>query len=95
MHRDKYNDYGRQQTGFDSDTERSFYGHWKNPKYSLELQEAEHHYRLNNDPDYFDEMKIQGFNIEMEELRQTPNFEEENIRFYCLYTVLVVGFGKT
>lgn len=95
MYRDKYNSYGRQQTGFDSETERSFYGHWKNPEYSFEQQEIEHSQRLNEIKGYTSEMKIQGFNIEMEELRQTPNFEEENLRFYCLYTVLVVGFGKT
>lgn len=37
----KYNNYGRQMTGFDSGNENSLFGHWTNPEYQYLNQDAE------------------------------------------------------
>ena len=39
----KYNNYGRQMTGFDSGIENSTFGHWRNPEYQQLNQDCDSH----------------------------------------------------
>lgn len=36
-----YNQYGREQTGFDNSIDHSTFGHWSNPEYQQICQDAE------------------------------------------------------
>lgn len=37
----EYNQYGREQTGFDNSIDHSLFGHWSNPEYQQLCQDAE------------------------------------------------------
>jgi len=41
MDRYTYNQYGREQTGFDNSIDHSTFGHWRNPEYQEMCQDAE------------------------------------------------------
>ena len=67
MDRTKHSDYGRMMTGFDTGTERSFYGHWTNPEY----QEQEMFVNMSED-------EYQAYLKKQSEKKQETKLDSEN-----------------
>lgn len=57
-----YNQYGRQQTGFDNSIDHSLFGHWRNPEYQELCQAAE---------------QIERENYERQEEERKANFNSD------------------
>lgn len=69
MDNTKHSDYGRMMTGFDTGTERSFYGHWSNPEYQenemlANMSETEYQAYEKRQSDKQHETKLDSENFE-------------------------------